>query len=213
MMEWAEREVYEFIRGCDNKEYARLCCDSTLKAYHSLMEDGHSGMSIGITKNILDKLIEGKPLTMIEDIQDVWGYSSTDALGNRIYQCKRMSSLFKTVDRGMNSKYSDVDRVRCVDKFDCQFSSGIATRYVDEHYPIKMPYDGSDKYVFTTDEFLLDEANGQFDFFALLTLKINGNQDYDFNPVYYDLRSDGKPIEISESTYNEYKQIAKRRKK
>lgn len=36
------------------------------------MEDGHSGMSIGITKNILNRLIAGKPLTPIVDTEDIW---------------------------------------------------------------------------------------------------------------------------------------------
>lgn len=213
LMEWAEREVYEFIRKHEDNTYVKGCCNSALKAYHSLMEDGHSGSSISLTKNILDKLIEGKPLTPIDDTPDVWRCPSTDALGNNTYQCIRMSSLFKTFDNNMDFKYSDVDRVRCMDKFGCCFSCGIATRYVDEHYPIKMPYDGSDKYVFTTNDFLLDKANGQYDFFALLTLNINGNEVYNFRPVYYDLRSDGEPIVISEQTYNEYKRIAKNRNK
>lgn len=214
-MEWAEREVYEFIRKCDDKEYARLCCDSALKAYHSLMEDGHSGMSIGITKSILDKLIDGKPLTPIEDIPDVWEYRHTKSDGSRVYQCTRMSSLFKTIDNNLDSTYSDVNRVVCrsINNPEVCFSSGIATRYVDAHYPIKMPYSGNDKYVFTSDDFLLDKANGDFDFYALLTMTYNGEPIRNFDPVYYDLRSDGKPIETSESTYNEYKAIARKRNK
>lgn len=47
-----------------------------MRAFESLLGDGHSGMSIGITKNILNRLIDGKPLTPIEDTEDVWNVCS-----------------------------------------------------------------------------------------------------------------------------------------
>ena len=36
------------------------------------MRDGHSGFSIQITKSILNRLIDGKCLTPIEDTPDIW---------------------------------------------------------------------------------------------------------------------------------------------
>lgn len=73
MMDWAKREVEiasKRERG-DKPEsewdYGCACYDSALKAFESLCGDGHSGFSIGITKGILNRLIEGKPLTPIED--------------------------------------------------------------------------------------------------------------------------------------------------
>lgn len=77
MTEWAKREVEiasKRERG-DKPEsewdYGCACYDSALKAFESLCGDGHSGFSIGITKGILNRLIDGKPLTPIEDIADV----------------------------------------------------------------------------------------------------------------------------------------------
>lgn len=56
MMEWAKREVEiasKRERG-DKPEsewdYGCACYDSALKAFESLCGDGHSGFSIGITK-------------------------------------------------------------------------------------------------------------------------------------------------------------------
>ena len=78
MKEWAEREVQIACKreNPDRKEgewdYGCACYDSALKAFNSLMEDGHSGMSIEFTKQILNRLIDGKPLTPIEDTEDVW---------------------------------------------------------------------------------------------------------------------------------------------
>lgn len=78
MLEWAKNEVAiasKRERG-DNHEgewdYGCACYDSAMRAFESLLGDGHSGMSIGFTKNILDRLIDGKPLTPIEDTEEVW---------------------------------------------------------------------------------------------------------------------------------------------
>lgn len=98
MMEWAKREVEiasKRERG-DKPEsewdYGCACYDSALKAFESLCGDGHSGFSIGITKGILNRLIEGKPLTPIEDTEDVWNVCSRGENGGvATYQCKRMS--------------------------------------------------------------------------------------------------------------------------
>lgn len=76
MMEWAKREVEiasKRERG-DKPEsewdYGCACYDSALKAFESLCGDGHSGFSIGITKGILNRLIERKPFTPIEDTEE-----------------------------------------------------------------------------------------------------------------------------------------------
>ena len=79
MSEWAKREVEI---ACDNLrqrseneddlQYDILCYESAMKAYETLMEDDHSGCSIVFTKNILNRLIDGRPLTPIYDTEDVW---------------------------------------------------------------------------------------------------------------------------------------------
>src|SRR5574343_405546 len=107
MLEWAKKEVElaKIIEAKDLKEgefdYDGACYDSALKAFRSLIEDGHSGMSIKITKRILNRLIDGSPLTPIEDREDIWNEitrNKKDKENERIvYQCSRMSSLFKYV--------------------------------------------------------------------------------------------------------------------
>lgn len=56
----------------EEQDYGCACFESALKAYRSLLEDGHSGFSIGMTKYILVRMIERKPLTPIVDTEDVW---------------------------------------------------------------------------------------------------------------------------------------------
>ena len=85
MLEWAKNEIAiasKRERG-DKPEgewdYGCACYDSALRAFESLLGDGHSGMSIGFTKNILNRLIDGKPLTPIEDTEEAWGEPRIDS--------------------------------------------------------------------------------------------------------------------------------------
>lgn len=88
-----------------------------MRAFESLLGDGHSGMSIGFTKNILNRLIDGKPLTPIEDTEEVWGEPRIDSRDkSKQYQCKRMSSLFKRVAQNGSVTYSDINRYYCTNE-------------------------------------------------------------------------------------------------
>jgi len=67
---WAEKEVElacERERANSSEEgewkYGCACYESALRAYNSIYSDGHSGYSIGATKQILNRLIDGTPLT------------------------------------------------------------------------------------------------------------------------------------------------------
>ena len=150
-------------------DYGCACYESALKAYHSLSEDGHSGFSIGMTKYILNRLIDGKPLTSIEDTEDVWS-DITDLSGYRgeivNYQCKRMSSLFKYVYSDGTVKYHDVDRycgINMNNPYD-SYHSGLIDRVMEEKFPITMPYFPASKpFKVYCENFLVDPENGDYD--------------------------------------------------
>ena len=75
MREWAKREVEIYKKENftdDDFNYGNACVDSALRAFNSLYEDNHSGFSIRITQIMLNRLIDGKPLTEIEDIPVVF---------------------------------------------------------------------------------------------------------------------------------------------
>ena len=193
MLNWAENEIDIACKreraGSDNKDgwdYGVACYESALKAFKSLLGDGHSGFSIGITKNILVRLIEGKPLTPIEDIPIIWNevpYLSRKN-GERVYQCKRMSSLFKHVSADGSVEYSDNDRVICanVNNPDICFTTKIPRDIIDAMDPITMPYMPKSKpYKVYMEDFLTDPANG----------------DYDTQGVLYAIDPDGNKIEIN----------------
>ena len=210
MLEWAKNEVTiasKKERG-DKPEsewdYGVACYESAMKAFESLLEDGHSGMSIGFTKAILNRLIDGKPLTAIEDTPDVWDYSHKNRDGNSNYQCKRMSSLFKKVTAAGTVSYSDVNRQYCIKASNPEYAyhNGFISKIYDEMYPITMPYMPNDKPdVIVCDELLTDRKNGDFDTIAILYIK----------------RSDGEKVEVNryfkeneesfvEITWREYSQ-------
>ena len=66
---WAENEIRiacEAERGDAMEtayDYGVFCYESALRAFRSLVKDGHTGMSIGITLNILNRLVKGQALT------------------------------------------------------------------------------------------------------------------------------------------------------
>lgn len=113
MSDWAEREVE--IACKKEGGYGAGCCKSALKAYRSLCADGHSGFSIGVTKAILDRLIDGKPLSPIEDVPELWNECCGMATGKAVYQNARMSGLFKDVYPDGTVTFDDIDRVVLVE--------------------------------------------------------------------------------------------------
>jgi hypothetical protein len=119
MIDWARNEVdIACKREIENRigdgaDYRCGCYKSALKVYQDLC---HSGLSISITQDILNRLISGKPLTPIEDTEDMWNICNSGESDDSIliYQCKRMYSLFKYLYPDGKVKYSDVDRCCCV---------------------------------------------------------------------------------------------------
>lgn len=143
LSDWAELEVKIACKKEDG--YGAGCYKSALKAFHSLMADGHSGFSIGITQSILNRLIEGKPLTPIDDDPDLWNECGGYGDEKSVYQNARMSGLFKDVYADGTVSFHDIDRVTLVEVADdgteTTWHSGLASQLVDEIVgPITLPY-------------------------------------------------------------------------
>lgn len=210
MSEWAKREVEIACKkeNPDRKEgefdYGCACYESALKAFNSLLEDGHSGYSIGFTKNILNRLIDGQPLTPIEDTEDIWEERGAYKDGvKKSYQCKRMGSLFKDVYEDGTVRYDDVDRFICYDSdsnigYHNGFIKKIATEYVGE---ITMPYYPSTKPIkIYTSECLFDPKNGDYDTVGIEYLEFPDGQRITI-ARYFKEAEDG----FEEIDYDEYK--------
>lgn len=189
MQSWAEREVEIACKheNPDRKpgewDYGCACYESALKAFNSLLEDGHSGFCIGMTKYILNRLIDGKPLTQIEDTDDIWN-RCTYRTEFDSYQCKRMYSFFKDIYPDGLVKYHDNDRICCVnvDNPNVSYHSGLVSNLIDEMYPITMPYFPESKpFMVYCEDFLTDAKNGDFDTVGIL----------------YVVKPDGERVEIN----------------
>lgn len=211
MLEWAKDEVAIAIkreRG-DKPEgewdYGCACYDSAMRAFESLLGDGHSGMSIGITKNILNRLIDGKPLTPIEDTEDVWNVCSRGENGGvATYQCKRMSSLFKDVYPDGTVKYHDNNRYYCTNEENPHVSwhNGFVAKIYNEMYPLTLPYmPNSRPDVIVCDELLTDRKNGDYDTLAILYIKKADGERVEVNRYFKE-----NEVSFTEISLEEYKE-------
>lgn len=218
MYEWAEQECRiackkenpNFDFDSEDFDYGCSCYKSALKAYKSLVEDKHSGMSFSFTRDILERLMRHEPLTPITDDDFKGGnciYSDKDlqemGLKSEI-QCPRMSSLFRKETIDGKVTYCDVNRAYSInvetpsDTFYC----GRETNIVDEMFPIKMPYlPEKEKYKVYVQTFLTDKKNGNLDTKGVLYLITPGGKRIDINRYY--TKKGGKMVEISKDEYDE----------
>ena len=147
MTEWAENEVKLACTGEPDDEvldkYAESCYQSALKAFKSLCEDGHSGMSIGFTLSILNRMVKHKPLTPIEGKDDEWDEGLRGACNERTsYQNKRCTSLFKNIYDDGHTEYHDTNRtvVFYNGENNIAYNNGHVSRLIDKLHPITFPY-------------------------------------------------------------------------
>lgn len=215
MKDWAEREVELACKkeNPDRKDgewdYGCACYESALKAYKSLCEDGHSGFSIGVTKNILVRLIEHKPLTPIEDTDDIWNYVfDRECTGAKVYQCKRMSSLFKEVLPDGTVTYNDTNSAYMVTvgNPDVSWSNGLVRKIVNEKFPITMPYFPPMKAIrVVCEEFLTDRKNGDYDTIGILYAVTPDGEKVDVNRFFGETNKGF--VEISNEEYLKRKEM------
>lgn len=207
LFDWANREVSlakELEKqGLEDGEfdYGGACYDSALKAFRSLTEDGHSGMSIRITKSILNRLIDGQPLTPIEDTDDIWNEIHYDEKEHyKVYQCKRMSSLFKDVYDDGRVEYYDISGFYCIDiTTKNTYHSNLVRKIIGEMFPIEMPYNPPNKpiQVFCED-CLTDPNNGDYDTVGILYLINSDGVKVDINRYFKEEKENWIEITITE---------------
>lgn len=181
MMDWAKREI-EIACEKENPnrkegefDYGCACYENALKAFESLCEDGYSGFGIKMVQAILNRLIDGQPLTPIEDTDDIWNECSCPKDGPKVYQCKRMYSLFKHVYEDGTVKYSSNHYSYCININDSNetYYSGFVARIIEEMFPITMPYMPVEPIRVYCEEFSTNKKTGGLDilgiFYALKT--------------------------------------------
>ena len=215
--DWAQKEIAlaiaaekKMAEGTNDWAYGAACYESALRAHESLCNDGHSGYSIQIPKGILNRLIDGKCLTPIEDTPEVWtDISEVFAKGTKAknYQCNRMSSLFKEIAEDGTVTFSDVNRVCVVDPNSLDgatYTNGFATRLIDKIFPITMPYfPPAHKFKVFREEFLVDPENGDFDTIGFLYLLTPEGHKIELNRYFKE--EDGQMVQIEKAEFDERK--------
>ena len=222
MYDWAEQECRiackkenpDFNFDSEDFDYGCSCYKSALKAYKSLCEDDHSGASFNFTRIILERLMEGQPLTPITD-EDFEGgvsiFSDKDLASRGLkseIQCPRMSSLFRRETLDGKVSYNDNNRAYCIniENPSVTFSSA-KDQVVDEFFPITMPYiPEKGKYKVYCQTFLTDKKNGDFDTQAILYFITPDGKRVDVNR--YQTEKDRKMVDI---TKEEYEVLLKKR--
>lgn len=212
--DWAAREIAlacqkerEAAEDTDDWAYGVACYESALRAYRSLMRDGHTGFSIAVTKGILNRLIDGKCLTPIEDTPDIWEkveFGKDDPREH--YQCKRIFSLFKEVAPDGTVTYSDTSRVYAVDvdSPNSAYTNGFVTQLVDKIFPITIPYFPTEKrFKVVRDTFLFDSKNGDYDTVAFLYILTPDGEKVELNRYFKE--ENGKMITIDKVEFEERK--------
>ena len=207
MLKWAEKEIELACKkeAPDRKEgewdYGCACYESALKAYKSLLEDEHSGFSWSLTRDILIKLLDGRPLTPIteEDFKDAKEWMSKPELFNEgiksHLQCPRMYSLFRKETFDGVITYTDNDRYYCIDinNSDYTYTGGGAADILDKACPITMPYNPSqNKYKIVCETFLVDKTMGDYDTKGYHYIITPDNDRIDVNRFFKEIK-DGKP--------------------
>lgn len=215
-VDWAGREITlacasekEHVKKLDDADHGITCYESALRAYRCLKRDGHDEFNLQVTKSLLNRLIDGKCLTPIEDTPDVWSDIAGECNwkdGYQKYQCIRMPSLFKEIAPDGTVTYSDTNRVQVVnvDEPDIAYTNGFATRLIDKLAPIAMPYFPADKkFKVVREKFLTDPKNGDFDTVAYLYFITPEGKKVELNGYFKD--GESGMVRIDKTEYDERK--------
>lgn len=210
ILDWAKIEVKIACEKGNLNAMERASYESALKTYKSLCNDKHrdSEFSIKMTQPILNRLIDGLPLTPIEDTDDIWRLIGHCVDGTKIYQCKRMRSLFKEIYADGTVKYNDIDSSYCVNIYDPNdiYHFGMVGEIIDEMFPITMPYMPGKPIKVYCEEFLTDKKNGDSDtigvFYAFKT-ENDKKEKIEINRFFREPEGDeeGSWTEISKEEY------------
>ncbi len=215
--EWAESECRIACKGenpkfnFDGNEFDSRCesYKSALKAFKSLMEDEQKEMDFDLTKSILNRLLEGKPLTPIteNDFVEGKGHIVSDDFLKRcglksFIQCTRLRSLYREETLGGEVRYRDAERSYFVDVDNPSRTYFTDCQFFDEMFPITIPYmPAVEPYKIYERTFLTDEKNGEFDTRNVMYVITPSGERVDLNLYFTEV--DGKWKQITKDEYEE----------
>lgn len=217
---WAEKEI-EYARKYyskppmddttkDGKDgYTVSCMKDALKAFKTLTDlKGHTMQSMEYVKYFLNRMIDGKPLSPVEDTDDVWEYSHTYEDGTKVYDCTRSHNLFKYVAKdGKVSFYDTTLSISHNVGNGHTYRSSMTNRMVNELFPITFPYCGFSKpYIVEEEDFnIVTGEPGSFDTYAYFNVTKPDGTKVELNKFYKEVEH--KSVEITKEEYYERRKI------
>ena len=163
--EWANKEAEHVAKYVTmkygnnipmNKCYETVV-NEAVKLFNELEDLQHTEESKVMVKRFLSRLIEDKPLSPIEDKDDMWdevGVNTGEDSEVTLYINKRLRTLYRREVRDIKKDvliektYHDPTRVTCINTINGkEVDLSLANDYVDEYFPIKFPYFPTDKYI------------------------------------------------------------------
>lgn len=112
-VEYAKSELARITKDGDGLQNA--INKNILDIIELFASQGHSGFTAGYAMSILERLSRFKPITPLTGEDDEW-IKVSDEMGQRCFQNKRCSSVFKTTDaQGNTIEVHDIDAIACSD--------------------------------------------------------------------------------------------------
>lgn len=211
-LEWAKEQCRLYTlkhHDPDEQRYIDNCCKSALNAFESLLEDGHSGLSINITLRILNNLVDGRPLVLLENNKEDWIYDRT--LDNvRYYTHRYYKSLTKRhhIDTGVD-EFHDRNRFLCrpsISHDGVSWYNRFCSDIGHQMFPISFPYEPDVKpYKILVDEYLADRKNGDYDTMAIQSIITPDGQNRIVEQYFKE--EDYEFVPISKSEFEERKKL------
>lgn len=138
-LDHAKRELDLIGMTANNKdEMNREMRKNILDIIKTFSKQGHSGCSAGYAIGILSKLLKHQPLSPLKGDDKEWNdVSETSGCKGKEkwYQNKRLSSVFKIIDKNGKVKITHDDAITFIDK------DGISYQSRESSVPIKkFPY-------------------------------------------------------------------------
>lgn len=205
--EWAANEVELLCKKMED-DYVKKCASAALEVFNFITNQGHSGCSIEMTKSILFDLLNERPLTYIQGLDDEWEWAYNKE-GSKIYQNLRRPGLFKTVHSYGDIEYNDNGTSYCRDKYaEVTYTNTFIQRETLEalsakgiyEYCVTFPYfPTKEKLEIVTEDCMCDKTQkGDYDTIGILYADVPERGKITINKFYKGTENGFEPINKEE---------------
>ena len=157
----------------DEKRLKMLSGVKSFLTNYIIKPESYDYVSMFCVSDIFKRLALGLPFYEITDSPEEWSdvIDKNEELGTTTYQALRYTSLFKVVDNNTGEVYyQEINRFEGIYKNRryVHFHFDLIDRVLRPIFPITMPYyPTADNIKVTTEDFLVDPRNGDFDTFGI----------------------------------------------